>query len=439
MFLSRTKFLFISFFFGLGLFFATDVLNIKTDFKKINPLASSQSLGYKRLVNKYNAEIKECEKDRNKEISCINDILKNIASKYGARFALDVIEPLASDSPLVLSQSHDFAHTVGDYAIRYFDVSTAHASSGEDGFSEEELTLINKIGKTLVDCDGWGAFGCYHGVIEIGLSRLPTEKRTTVVRKACLENPLIQSKQYYVNQCLHWFGHGMAIFTDQTLLETLDVCDKLNETFSSDEVQLCLSGVFHAGSVPGNVDVDYLDNIYRVYGPEDVYYPCRTLPEKFKGQCFSHVPGRTKGLPNANGPDLERIFRNCDGIPEIDPAKKLNYIHRCYDSGANTLLVNANFEASRTVEDCRTYSNPKYSKYCYAGAVRYWILRDPLLNNQGPFEICSLAEKENKETCYRALGAANYENYFDQSVLEKYCKSAEEGYYNYCLAKDIPD
>lgn len=399
---------------------------------EINPLASEQAESYRRAIAKAGNKAEQClQKDR-ADIECVNHLLQELSRERGARFALDVIEPLAQKYPILAAQSHDLSHTVGIWALRRAiqNVDSSNAS-GRSGLEEK---LINEIGRALVECDGWGAFGCYHGVIEVGLSKLSPQERTRVVQKACMENPLIQARQYYVNQCLHWFGHGMAIFTDQSLQETLAVCENLNADFGSDDVQLCLSGVFHAGSVPGETDVDFLENVSRVYDNGNVYYPCLDLAEKFRGQCFSHVPGRTGSM------DMKKVFENCDNIPESIPAKRLNYIHRCYDSGANILLVNNLFDAEKVVKDCGLYAAAYARKYCYQGAVRYWILRDPLLNNPGPFEICRLAEKEAKPHCYMGLGAANYENYFSAEILDKFCgKITEREYYQDCLTLNIPD
>lgn len=403
-----------------------------------NPLSTNQSKEYKKDVEKVQKQALKCIGGNDQESEqCINVLLREISTNKGARFALDVIEPISQEHQFLLTYSHDLSHTIGDFAVKYFEKNTSGQNSYEtknsDGFTIDEIKLIDSLGKALVDCDGWGAFGCYHGVIEVGLGKLPAGDRTRVVKKACMENSAIQSKQYFVNQCLHWFGHGMAIFTDQPLIETLNICDSLSDNFGSDEVQLCLSGTFHAGSVPGTSDVDYLSNVARLYSKDDVYFPCLEIPEKFKGQCFSHVPGRT------GSQDTKVVFNNCENIPEKDPRKKRNYIHRCYDSGANLLLVNSNFDPNVVVQNCQSDSRPAYRKYCYGGAVRYSILRDPLLTNTVPFEICRQAEVENKSSCYIALGAANNENYFDAQILIDFCKKVESDYYEDCLKKDIPD
>src|SRR3989344_2584495 len=148
------------------------------------------------------------------QLSCINEGLKKISGTQGEKTALDVIEPISQQHTYLLDWSHAFAHTIGTSAI------AAHRS--------DDQTLEQQIGKALVECDGYGAFGCYHGVIEAGLAILPVEKRASVIRESCLENPLIQEKQYFVNQCLHWFGHGVGIFSNLTLNQALEMCNKLN-------------------------------------------------------------------------------------------------------------------------------------------------------------------------------------------------------------------
>lgn len=398
-----------------------------------NPLASGKVSLYQTVVLKYwNYKIENCltDQDKDKLMGCLNDNIKTMTEQKGVRFALDVVEPLAQKYPKpLLTLSHEFAHLIGDYALDH-DYRVEKASHEEDGFTPGELELIARIGKALVDCDGWGAFGCYHGVIEVGLSRLRPEDRTRVIRKACTENELIQQHRAYVNQCLHWFGHGMAVFTDQPLSETLRICDELNpESFPSDDVQLCISGVFHAGAVPGEVDEEYNHYISRVYSPTDPFYPCQEVENKYKGQCYSQLVGRS-------GEDFEVQFQNCNTIPESNPEARSNYIKRCYNSGANNLLVHATFDVDTTIRLCQEHSLPEYLGDCYGGTIRYSILRDPLLNNPFPFELCGKIEVEHKPMCYRSLGAANYENYFDEQLLNDYCNRVESKYREDCMSKD---
>lgn len=409
-----------------------------SSFSDVNPLAPERPESWKRLVKKEQEDIKKCitGEDSLEMLYCFQKKLKTLAKNHGARFALDVIQPVAQENPEIFRYNHEFAHYAGDGAMEYEGYLDGNENTTSytdlDKFTKQEIELVNVIGKALVDCDGWGAFGCYHGVIEVGLARLRPEDRTRVVKKACLENPLIQKHRAFINQCLHWFGHGMAIFTDQPLMETLSICEGLNPNFNSDDVQLCVSGVFHSGAQPGETDDEYLHNLSRVYSPDDVYYPCYDMPLKYKRQCFSQVPGRT-------GPDVAQQFKNCDGIPEKDPVRRLNYIHWCYNSAGNNALVLAEFSAERAVKNCRNFSRPEYLKYCYEGAVRYAILRDPLLNNSVPFEICRMAEPHTKELCYTGLGAANWENYFSQAVLQEYCQTVPTKFYQNCMMLDTPD
>lgn len=381
---------------------------------------------YTQLKNEeWDAQARAClALEKSEQVQCLDDALRDITKEEGIRVALDVIEPLSQEYTYLLEWSHPFAHSIGGYGLEY------HRTAG--------ASLESQIGRSLVECDGFGAFGCYHGVIEAGLSYLAIEERTRVIRKACMEDRLIQETQYFVNQCLHWFGHGVAIFTDNTLKEALAMCDGLSENFESDEVQLCLSGAFHAGSVPGNADDRLLHNVANVWKEGDPYYPCLDIEEKFRGHCYSHAAGRT--LSN----DLEVNFRTCDNIPESDPVKKLDYVERCYDSAANTLLAQVIMQLDMTdeekikkiVSDCRQYSREGYRKFCYAGAARYWVLRDPLLNNMNPFEICRRAEESAKPACYANIGFGNNENYYSEEKLREYCGNSEPDYIEFCLRKN---
>ncbi|MEK7802004.1 MAG: hypothetical protein AAB276_06075, partial [Pseudomonadota bacterium] len=355
------------------------------------------SLKHAVLVRWYMRAIEACvSADTSKKLfSCINERLRYVSKAYGARFALDVIEPVSQKYPIIQGWGHDLSHTIGDNAL--------YAGTGlQSGrFILDEDVLISQIGKTIVDCDGWGSFGCYHGVIEVGMVHIAPADRARIVRKACLENPLVTAKLYYVNQCMHWFGHGMAIFTDQTLEQTLAMCEGVSPYFDDDPVQLCLSGVFHAGAMPGTTDQTMLENVKRLFDPDDVYYPCGKVEERFRGHCYSHIPGRSK-----TG-DVSVMMRNCNAIPEVDLNKKDRYVRGCYESIGNNLLINASYKAQGVSDLCLKSALPAYYGYCFGGAARYAGLRDPLINNSIPFEICELAPQQAKNTCYALIGFAN--------------------------------
>lgn len=356
---------------------------------------------------------------------CLNGLLIETSEQYGIKAALQIIEPLSEKHPNLLQWSHPFTHSIGGYGLRFYE--------------SNDLPVEARIGRALVECDGFGAFGCYHGVIESGLSFLPVSARVSVIRKACMEDAHIQSKQYYINQCLHWFGHGVAIFANLPLKEALAMCDGLSPHFLSDEVQLCLSGVFHAGSVPGESDDELIHNIANVWKDGDPYYPCLEIEEKFRGHCYSHASGRARTR------DLAVGFAVCDNIPEKDSVKKFDYVWRCYDSEANDLLATVLTEgngfgdelAQKIVERCRRYAAEEYRRFCYAGAARYWVLRDPSPQNYSPFQICKHAEKDAKPSCYGNIGFGHRENYYSAESLASYCRMSELGYAEICRSASV--
>lgn len=369
-----------------------------------------------------NDEIRVCLGfDHTRRAKCLNQLLRKIVPEEGIKPALQIIEPIVARHSFMLEWTHTFAHTIGNFGLLFYQ--------------KQGGTLYESIGKALIECNGFGAFGCYHGVIEAGIGKLPVTERTKVIRAACMENPLIQRTQYYVNQCLHWFGHGNAVFANISLDKTLAMCEGLSNTFNSDEVQLCLSGVFHAGTQPGGADDSLLHNIKNVWSADDVYYPCRDIPERFRGHCYSHAAGRSRSN------DFSVTFGVCNNIPEHNFSKKRDYVQRCYDSAANPLLL-ATVKATalsetekiiKIVDSCKKYASPEFRRYCYGGAVRYWVLFEPSIENVRPFEICRLAEEDAKSVCYGSIGFGNNENYYDKNLRAKYCNNAEKKFFEDCL------
>lgn len=372
-------------------------------------------------VIKDNPKIVDCvEQENTRQEECINGYLKNVAQEKGNRPALDIIESLVQKYPELLTWSHPFAHTIGQYSFKFYD-------------QQKDLTISSKIGRALVECDGFGSFGCYHGVIEVSLGKIPLEQRAGIVRKACVEDPLITQKPYYQQQCAHWFGHAVAIFSNETLMQALSMCEGLDPNWGHGVVQLCLSGVFHAGLAPGEITDDKTVNIDNVFKAGDPYYPCQDIPERFRGHCYSHAYGR------ARSPDIGVQLKTCDNIPESDPTKKKVYAGGCYDSVGNNVIEMSNFDPQTVVNNCQKYASPNLREYCYGGAARYWVLRNPLLENTKPLELCSKVEKENKPQCYARAGFGNFENFASADILNQFCGKAESEYQQYCRRRTSPD
>jgi hypothetical protein len=226
----------------------------------------------------------------------------------------------------------------------------------------------------------------------------------------------------------------MTIFTYMPLLEVLQMCQDVNPNWGHGGVQLCLSGVFHSGLAPGEVpDEEMRGNITKVLRPGDPYYPCLDIPERFRGHCYSHAYGRAGAL------DLAVQLRACDNIPEQDLKKKKIYAGGCYDSVGNNAIEMSNFDPVKVVEACRSNASPEYRRYCYGGAARYWVLRNPLLGNVRPLEMCSMVEEEARPFCYARAGFGNYENFASREILQQFCKNAEPAYQEFCMRRTSPD
>lgn len=120
-------------------------------------------------IKQYQFEARSCLRlEKKVQLSCLDAILKKTTNEHGIGAALDIIEPLSEEFTYLLEWSHPFSHSIGGHALKKYE--------------QKEAPLESQIGRALVECDGFGAFGCYHGVIEVGLSLLPVEKRASVIR-----------------------------------------------------------------------------------------------------------------------------------------------------------------------------------------------------------------------------------------------------------------
>jgi len=361
------------------------------------------------------------ESEKQKQEACINGYLKKTSATKGPRPAFDIIEALSQKYPALLASAHPFAHTIGDNAVRYYQ--------------KLKLPLEAQIGRGIVECDGYGSFGCYHGVIEVTTQDIPVEDRARVLKTACFDDPAIASKPYFVQQCAHWFGHSMTIFTDMPLIEVLEMCQSVDPNWGHGGVQLCLSGVFHSGLAPGEAEDDEImkRNITKVFKAGDPSYPCFDVPERFRGHCYSHAYGRVMSA------DIGVQLKTCDNIPETNPDAKRIYVSGCYDSVGNNVIERSGFEPAWVVESCQKHTSPAYRPFCYGGAARYWVLRNPILENTKPLEMCSLVEDWAKPMCYARAGFGNYENFASHIILADFCSRAESAYREICIRRTAPD
>lgn len=118
-----------------------------------NPLSPKLSLRDVLLVKYYSYKSEKCltKKDGRELFKCVNLIMREVSGRYGARIALDIIEPVSQKHPTLQGWGHDLSHTIGDNAL--------YAGTGlHSGRAiKDEAVLIAQIGKTIVDCDGWGS------------------------------------------------------------------------------------------------------------------------------------------------------------------------------------------------------------------------------------------------------------------------------------------
>jgi hypothetical protein len=399
---------------------AVNTLSNKSRMASAIPDRPTTALSAGEVLKKNPAVVGCLESEKQQQEKCVNEYLKATSAAKGPRPALDVIEALSQKYPQLLAWAHPFAHTIGDNAVRYYQ--------------KLKLPLEAQIGRGIVECDGYGSFGCYHGIIEVTTHDIPIQDRARVLRKACFDDPAIASKPYFIQQCAHWFGHSMVMFTDAPLLEVLKMCQGVDPDWGHGGVQLCLSGTFHAGLAPGEAENDDIlkRNIVKVFKPGDPYYPCLDIPERFRGHCYSHAYGRAMSM------DIGTQLETCDKIPEADPVKKRVYVGGCYDSVGNNVIEASNFEPARVAQSCQKHTSQEYRQFCYGGAARYWVLRNPILENTKPLEMCSLAEDWAKPTCYARAGFGNYENFASHEILADFCSRAEPAYRETCIKRTAP-
>ena len=172
-------------------------------------------------------------------------VLKGITDREGPEDGWQFVKSAYATAQGVIGNPHDLAHFVGGELYAAFGVAG------------------------ITRCDPTFAFGCYHGVLDRALAvegvAAALQARDECYRAGGSADP-------EASGCIHGFGHGFLTFENLDLEKALAHCGLLSER----EQPYCWDGVFmeHMLSVPA-----------ASYPPDDLWYPCSAVAERYRPQC----------------------------------------------------------------------------------------------------------------------------------------------------------
>jgi hypothetical protein len=266
--------------------------------------------------------------------SCWQNRLSAIVDKRSPEAAVADLKLDAKDNAYVLSQCHQLIHRIGRAAAKKYP-NVADAYSHGDNYC-------------------WS--GYYHGVMETIAARLGYDGVVSKINTICQEVKTQQQYSFYHYNCVHGLGHGVMGITNNQLLDSLKICDKLDDSW---EQQSCYGGTFME-NVMSEDNPDHKTSFLKASEP---MYPCTAVDTRYKGQCYLMQSSYALKL---DGYDFAKVFPQCAAVDA-------DFVATCYQSIGRDASGNTNSDVTRTNANCMVAPDEVAQSNCVIGAVKDFI------------------------------------------------------------------
>ena len=271
--------------------------------------------------------------------------------------------------------------------------------------SRLEYDQQKSIAKVYAQCDSTCHGGCYHGTLEAYLKGKTNETGFNLSNhfaKVCGRENDYQ-KPIEFNECLHGMGHAAMFVTEMELKESLKLCD----TISVQEYkERCYTGVFMENS-SSSTSFDHA-SIY--IKKDDPFYPCNALDEKYLSLCWQYQSSYFSIISNQ---DWKKVADLCLQIPT-------KYQDRCFRT-IGTNQVGFTSVLTTMKKDCDMMPSENFKNICVAGVVSSLSYRF-VGDMQKMIDFCSLADSQNKESCFKQIGNGVLDWDKNKDAAKKQCQ-----------------
>lgn len=321
----------------------------------------------------------------------------------GSVEAFDLLEELMLANSNANKTSHELAHVLGKHAYHAYGLD---------------------IELTITECSYDVFQGCLHGALQAYFSDLASQgKRITSssLEKACASS----TTRFEIYACLHGVGHGVMMYTNYALHDSLDLCAVLDTQYARSS---CWGGVFMENVVaykdslkPGHVPHAHGNGEPPTYWVDkDVpAFPCNVVKDKYAGDCWRM---QTSLILHFNGGDFQAAALACDGAGE----ERLN----CYSSLGRDAAPFGNREPARMLAYC-TYGEADARMVCVESFVSGSILQEN--TPDAAFQLCPALPEEYQDACYGQAGR-HAGNMFSSDDAAAFCARVPEAYRPSCDA-----
>jgi hypothetical protein len=276
----------------------------------------------------------------------------------GPGLALDHLATLAERDTAIMGHGHAYAHEVGRYAL---------ARNGGDP-------------RVYASCTPRFRSGCYHGLIEAYVNKLPRLEQTELA-ELCAQIAGSVMPEVARRECAHGLGHGLWFRLNGKYRDALVVCDRLSTPVGQEE---CRDGVFmqRAGSA--------VMHAHGATTTTPVSLGCSAEPQRYRSACW-HYQGRL--FVPVGG--YSKAFAECSAAAE--------YARVCYWGLGKWIageVTNARGTDEEIVRLCGR-ADPAMLGPCLSGAVEALVDENWTI---GPAErLCHVSPEAAQSACYAKL------------------------------------
>lgn len=155
----------------------------------------------------------------------------------------------------------------------------------------------------------------------------------------------------------------------------------------------------------------------------DPFYPCNSLEEKYLSLCWQY---QSSYFSIISKQDWKKVADLCLQIPT-------KYQDRCFRT-IGTNQVGFTPVLSTMKKDCDLMPSENFKDICVAGVVSSLSYRF-VGDMQKMIDFCSLADSQNKESCFKQIGNGVLDWSDDKEFARKQCrKIADKMGSSFCLS-----
>ena len=253
--------------------------------------------------------------------------------------------------------------------------------------------------------------GAYHGATEALFRDRGTINLHSDVSVLCGNSP----NSFFRHQCVHGVGHGLMAWTSYELLDTLELCGKLED---STDQRSCYSGAFMENIVGGLAGTM---GHYTEFVSADPHFPCNILEEKYVPSCYFYQSSRMVQL---FGGDFAKVAAACAAAPRTS-----HYV--CFQSMGRDVGGATRGNPARAIELCSVTKESPDRLDCLSGAVQdsFWDAGGA----DDALEFCALLEQDEAKTrCYATVIPRAHQIYQSPAEVRTFCATIPDGYRSGC-------